>query len=193
MSDRRISAGAGTSRVGGRRDAEHAAAVRSRKARAAIRRGDFVLCDPRRSQRRARRISAPDICRPHASVVAAGTAAYEPRAISRCAEPRRTPSPLARCMVMDLLSSGSRKGRTPEDTIEQMLTDDELVGGFEAATLDSFAHADHVRLTIVYLSRHGREETERRLLDGLRRFAVAKNVPQKFHVTMTRAWIDLID
>jgi hypothetical protein len=74
-----------------------------------------------------------------------------------------------------------------------MLTDDELVGGFEAATLDSFAHADHVRLTIVYLSRHGREETERRLLEGLRRFAVAKNVPQKFHVTMTRAWIDLID
>src|SRR4051794_16306414 len=35
--------------VGGRRDAEHADAVRSRKARAAIRRGDFGACDPRRS------------------------------------------------------------------------------------------------------------------------------------------------
>ncbi len=74
-----------------------------------------------------------------------------------------------------------------------MLTDDELVAGFEAATLESFPHADHVRLTIIYLSRHGRDETERRLTDGLRRFAAAKGVPQKFHVTMTLAWLDLVD
>jgi hypothetical protein len=42
--------------VAGRRDAEHAAAARSRKARAAIPRGEFGLCDPRSSQRPARRI-----------------------------------------------------------------------------------------------------------------------------------------
>jgi hypothetical protein len=35
------------SEAGGRRDAEHAAALRSRKARAAIRRADFRQCDPR--------------------------------------------------------------------------------------------------------------------------------------------------
>ena len=70
-----------------------------------------------------------------------------------------------------------------------MLTDDELVEGFEAAALPAFPHADHVRLTILYLTRHGRDETERKLFEGLRRFAVAKGVPQKFHVTMTLAWI----
>jgi hypothetical protein len=73
-----------------------------------------------------------------------------------------------------------------------MLTDDELVGGFEAATLASFPHADHVRLTIIYLNRFGREKTEQKLFDGLRRFAAAKGVPGKFHVTMTVAWIELV-
>lgn len=73
------------------------------------------------------------------------------------------------------------------------MTDDELVEGFEAASLPAFPHADHVRLTIVYLNRHGREETKKRLFEGLRRFAVAKGVPEKFHVTMTLAWLDLVD
>jgi hypothetical protein len=59
-------------------------------------------CVIRVVQRHARRISAPDMCRPHASVVAAGAAAYEPRAISRRAERRRTPAPLVRCSVTDL-------------------------------------------------------------------------------------------
>lgn len=74
-----------------------------------------------------------------------------------------------------------------------MLTDDELVEGFEAGTVSDFPHAEHVRLTIVYLARHGREETLRKMLEGLVRFATAKGQPDKFHVTMTRAWIDLID
>lgn len=73
------------------------------------------------------------------------------------------------------------------------MTDDELVEGFEAATLTAFPHADHVRLTIIYLNRYGRNETERKLFDGLRRFVSAKGVPEKFHVTMTLAWLDLVD
>src|SRR5262245_8855740 len=73
------------------------------------------------------------------------------------------------------------------------MTDDELIAGFEAASLPAFPHADHVRLTILYLDRHGRVETERKLFDGLHRFAAAKGVPEKFHVTMTLAWLDLVD
>jgi hypothetical protein len=74
-----------------------------------------------------------------------------------------------------------------------MLTDDELVLGFEAGSLSAFPHADHVRLTIVYLMRLGRGETLRKMYDGLLRFATAKGQPDKFHVTMTRAWVDLIE
>jgi hypothetical protein len=73
------------------------------------------------------------------------------------------------------------------------MTDDELIEGFEAASLPAFPHADHVRLTILYLARYGREETERKLFEGLRRFAAAKGVPEKFHVTMTIAWLDLVE
>jgi len=74
-----------------------------------------------------------------------------------------------------------------------MLTDDELIAGFEAAWLPSFQHADHVRLTILYLTRYGRDETQKKLFEGLRRFAAAKGVPDKFHITMTIAWLDLVD
>src|SRR5689334_20371874 len=74
-----------------------------------------------------------------------------------------------------------------------MLSDDQLTAGFEAASLRAFSHADHVRLTILYLERFGREETERKLFAGLRRFAAAKGVPEKFHVTMTLAWLDLVE
>lgn len=73
-----------------------------------------------------------------------------------------------------------------------MLTDEELVAGFEAASLAAFAHADHVRLTIIYLSRLGHDDTLTKMYDGLRRFAAAKGTPEKFHVTMTRAWVELI-
>jgi len=73
------------------------------------------------------------------------------------------------------------------------MTDDELISGFEAASLSGFPHADHVRLTILYLARHGRDETERKLFEGLRRFAAAKGVPEKFHVTMTIAWLELVE
>src|SRR5436190_18474870 len=75
-----------------------------------------------------------------------------------------------------------------------MLTDDdELVRRFEDASLEDFPHASHVRVAVVYLTRHGRDGALRRMTDGVLRFAIAKGHPEKFHVTMTRAWLDLID
>jgi len=74
-----------------------------------------------------------------------------------------------------------------------MLTDDELVRGFEDATLDDFPHACHVRVALVYLKRHGRDGALPRLMDGILRLATAKGHPERFHVTMTRAWLELID
>ena len=74
-----------------------------------------------------------------------------------------------------------------------MLPDDDFIAGFEAASLTDFHHADHVRLTILYLARHGRDEALRRLTTGIRRLAAADGHPEKFHVTMTRAWLEVID
>jgi hypothetical protein len=93
--------------------------------------------------------------------------------------------------------AASRQLRAASPAIElhcvAMLTDDELVQGFEAGSLTAFPHAQHVRLTIIYLARHGRDETLRRMCDGLLRFATVKGDPEKFHVTVTRAWIKLIE
>jgi hypothetical protein len=73
-----------------------------------------------------------------------------------------------------------------------VLTDDELVAGFEAGSLAEFHHADHVRLTLVYLVRHGRDGALQRMIDGVRRFAASKGHSEKFHLTMTRAWVDFL-
>ena len=51
-------------------------------------RGDFPPCDPRKAEYH-RRIGAPNICRPHASVVGAGADEYELGALSRRRGPRR--------------------------------------------------------------------------------------------------------
>jgi hypothetical protein len=73
------------------------------------------------------------------------------------------------------------------------MTDDELVAGFEAGALEQLPHADHVRLALIYLERHGQIEALRRLGAGLQRFATMKGHPEKFHVTMTRAWLELVE
>ncbi len=73
-----------------------------------------------------------------------------------------------------------------------MLTDNEFVRAFEAGTLDAFPHADHVRLTVLYLARYGQEHAYEHIASGILRFATTKGVPGKFHVTITRAWLELV-
>lgn len=74
-----------------------------------------------------------------------------------------------------------------------MLSDDDLVEGFEAGALSDFPHASHVRLTLIYLARHGFDDARRRIADGLLLFATMKGHPERFHVTMTRAWLGLVE
>ena len=73
-----------------------------------------------------------------------------------------------------------------------MPSDDDFVERFESASLTTFGHSDHVRLTIVYLARHGRDGSLRRLTAGIQQFAAGAGQPDKFHATKTRAWLELI-
>jgi hypothetical protein len=74
------------------------------------------------------------------------------------------------------------------------LSDDEFVRAFENCELAgaSFHHADHVRLTWIYVCRLGEEAATERLLTGIRRFAAHNGSPQKFNFTQTCAWVRLI-
>ena len=74
------------------------------------------------------------------------------------------------------------------------MTDDELVNGFETGELPAgrFGHREHLRLAWCYLARFGREETERRLLAGLRALAARAGTPDKFDAALTSAWVGVL-
>ena len=74
------------------------------------------------------------------------------------------------------------------------MTDDELVDGFETGELppERFGHREHLRLAWCYLTRFGREETERRLLAGLRAFAARAGKPDRFDAALTSAWVGVL-
>jgi hypothetical protein len=74
------------------------------------------------------------------------------------------------------------------------LGDEEFVRAFESCELAgaSFHHADHVRLTWIYVCQFGEQGATERVLVGIRRFAAHNGSPKKFHFTQTCAWVRLI-
>jgi hypothetical protein len=71
------------------------------------------------------------------------------------------------------------------------LADFEFVEAFENCTLrpENFHHADHVRLAWLYLNQFDGVEAEQRFREGLVKLAAHFGVPEKFHLTMTLAWL----
>ena len=61
------------------------------------------------------------------------------------------------------------------------------------ATGSDFNHAAHVQLARFYLVQHGFEEGALRFERALKGFAAHLGVPGKFHATITRAFLVLID
>jgi hypothetical protein len=74
------------------------------------------------------------------------------------------------------------------------LGDDEFARAFESCELagELFHHADHVRLTWIYVRQLGERAATERVMAGIRRFATHNGSPQKFHYTQTCAWVRLI-
>lgn len=74
------------------------------------------------------------------------------------------------------------------------LTDAEFIRDFESCELpnSSFHHADHVRLTWVYVRRFGEVAAGDLITHGIIQFATHYGSPQKYHHTMTRAWVRLV-
>ena len=72
------------------------------------------------------------------------------------------------------------------------MTDLDFLTAFESGTLTELPHRAHVRLACLYLERGSAAEALERLVSGLRRFAAAKGHADKFHYTMTRAWLELV-
>jgi hypothetical protein len=74
------------------------------------------------------------------------------------------------------------------------MSDDELVAYFEAGDEPpcGFHHGEHVRVAWVYLRRESMPAALERFRTGLRRFAAAHGKPERYHETITTAYVLLI-
>lgn len=72
------------------------------------------------------------------------------------------------------------------------MTDTEFLRAFEDTTLEPFHHRDHLRVTFLYLRQFGEAETRQRLGPAILRYAAAGNGAEKYHETITQAWIHLV-
>jgi hypothetical protein len=67
----------------------------------------------------------------------------------------------------------------------------ELMAAATAAT-GRFGHREHVHLTWLAVRRVGVPAAVGLVGDGIRRTATRAGAPEKYHATMTRAWVELV-
>jgi hypothetical protein len=72
------------------------------------------------------------------------------------------------------------------------MTDTEFLHAFNDTTLEPFHHRDHLRVTFLYLRQFGETGTRERLGPAILRYASARNGAEKYHQTITLAWISLV-
>ena len=69
-----------------------------------------------------------------------------------------------------------------------------LLAGFLAGEIDpgAFGHRQHVEVAYLLLREHDFLDAARRLADGLQALAIGAGVPEKFHLTVTLAFLSAI-
>lgn len=74
------------------------------------------------------------------------------------------------------------------------MTDEQFAHAFENCEISNadFHHRDHVRLAWFYLRRYGPEEADGRIAAAIRNFAGRHGKLDKYHETMTIAWMRLV-
>jgi hypothetical protein len=80
-------------------------------------------------------------------------------------------------------------------TVPPVLADDDLLREFAAATLpaEMFHHRQHVRVAWLFVTRYGMPAAIEAFSQALQQFATAKGAHTLFHVTVTWAYLLLIN
>lgn len=75
------------------------------------------------------------------------------------------------------------------------MTDDQFVDAFETCKLpkEMFHHRDHLRLAWIYLRKYGSAVARERTVESIRRYAAHLGVSEKYHETITIAWMLLLE
>src|SRR5580704_4534025 len=76
----------------------------------------------------------------------------------------------------------------------ETMTDQEFVRAFERCELspDLFHHRDHIRLARIYVELEGPAKATERFRSSLRKFAAHIGKSEKYHETITVAWMRLV-
>jgi hypothetical protein len=76
----------------------------------------------------------------------------------------------------------------------EIMADDEFVRAFESCELSPglFHHRDHIRLARIYVDLDGAAAATERFRSHLRKFAEHLGKPDKYHETITVAWMRLV-
>src|SRR5215469_9052135 len=74
------------------------------------------------------------------------------------------------------------------------MTDHEFARAFESCELppECFHHRDHIRLAWIYFHRYGEAAAEVRIAEAIQRYAAHLGKSEKYHQTMTVAWMRLV-
>ena len=72
------------------------------------------------------------------------------------------------------------------------MNDEEFLKAFQDCTLEEFHHKDHIRMAWLYLSKFGYELGSTKIVEGIKKFALAKNATTLYHETITQFWIRLV-
>jgi len=74
------------------------------------------------------------------------------------------------------------------------MTDHEFLDAFESCRLPNelFHHRDHLRLAWIYLQRDGASAAALRVAASIRRYAAHHGKSDKYHETVTAAWLRLL-
>jgi len=72
------------------------------------------------------------------------------------------------------------------------MSNQEVIQRFETGAVDSFHHADHVRLAFAYLSQYPVLQALEKFANALKCFAAARGKTQLYHETITYSYLFLI-
>ena len=72
------------------------------------------------------------------------------------------------------------------------MTDEAFLARFETGSLDGFSHRDHLRVAFAYARRGGVEHAVELARHGLRHLAAAHGEPERYHETLTTAWVRVV-
>jgi hypothetical protein len=97
-------------------------------------------------------------------------------------------------IFLNSATTGKMRSMSACGLCQENMTDSEFVRALEACELsnESFHHREHIRLAWIYVQRFGELEARAHMREAIRKFAAFHGKSDKYHETITVAWVRLV-